>query len=154
MWDVIVRRELRPLIDALKGKKTGYPAAYQQLCRDPCAEFPTADGRTAPFAYRLSGPLRPKVCGTHVKRGYRLAFSMRPSDDDRYEGIVEILYVGTRDTRDRSKDTWTIVHDLFGEQNPPDQHLRPPCCQDGLPVIDEDELAEFMRRLRRLLRPR
>ncbi len=60
MWEVLVRRELRPLIDDLKGKKTGYADAYAQLQRDPCAIYPPGkdgdDGRA--FAYRLSGPLR------------------------------------------------------------------------------------------------
>jgi len=36
MWKVIVRREVRPVIDGLKGKKTGYVAAFAQLERDPC----------------------------------------------------------------------------------------------------------------------
>lgn len=31
MWDVLVRREVRPAIDALKGKKTGYAETYAQL---------------------------------------------------------------------------------------------------------------------------
>jgi hypothetical protein len=42
---------------------------------------------------------------------YRLAFTMTPSDGERYEGIVEVLHVGTRDTRDRPSDVWDIVHD-------------------------------------------
>jgi len=153
MWRVIVRREVRPLIDALKGKGAGYSDAYAQLTRDPCAEFPAQEG-SRPFAYRLSGPLSDKVCGVHLRRGHRLAFTMRPADDPAYEGIVEVLYAGTRDTRDRLRDTWTVVHDLFDEENPPDEHLRPPCCQADLPSVDEDELTEFMRRLRRLLRGR
>ena len=79
---------------------------------------------------------------------------MQPHDDDRFEGRVVILYVGTRDTRDRSKDIWQIVHDLFDADNPSARHLRPPCCESGQPQIDETELDEFMRRLRRLLRGR
>jgi hypothetical protein len=43
VWDVIVRRELRPVIDALAGKRTGYGDAYAQLQRDPCVEYPTTN---------------------------------------------------------------------------------------------------------------
>lgn len=154
MWEVVVRREVRPVIDALQGKKSGYAAAYRQLQRDPCAVYPTEDGEVRAFAYRLTGPLATKVCGVHLKRGYRLAFSMRTSDDLDVDGIIEVLYAGPRDTRGRERDVWTIVHDLFGEQNPPEDHLRPPCCEGNLPAIDEDELAEFTRNLRRLVRGR
>jgi hypothetical protein len=153
VWEVVVRREARPLIDALAGKRAGYADAYEQLRRDPCAMRSTKDG-SRPFAYRLSGPLAPRVCGVHLKNGYRLAFSMQPQNDRRFEGRIVILYVGTRDTRDRSKDIWQIVHDLFDADNPPAGHLRPPCCDGGQPQIDETELDEFMRRLRKLLRGR
>jgi hypothetical protein len=47
---------------------------------------------------------------------------------------------------------WQIVHDLFGVKNPPADHDRPPCCDSGLPVLDEQELADFMNALRKLLR--
>jgi hypothetical protein len=151
-WEVVVRREVEPLIDALKGKRAGYGDAVRQLEIDPCAEFERPAGDPRPFAYRLSGPLEPKVCGVHLKRDYRLAFTMRPADRDGIDGIVEILFVGRRDTRDRSKDTWQIVHDLFGEENPPEGHLRPPCCRDGLPALDPHELDDFMQRLRRFVR--
>lgn len=158
MWDVVVRRELRPVIDALAGKRTGYGEAYAQLQRDPCVEYPTtAKGNPTtkekrPFAYRLSGPLGPKVCGVRLKRGYRLAFTMGPSTEKKYQGCVHVLYVGERDTRDRTRDVWQIVHDLFGVENPPADHDRPPCCDSGLPVLDEPELADFMAALRKLLR--
>jgi hypothetical protein len=151
VWDVVVRRELRPVIDALAGKRVGYGDAYTQLQKDPCVEYSTAKGKR-PFAYRLSGPLEPKVCGVRLKRGYRLAFTMRASTDKKYQGRVDVLYVGERDTRDRTGDVWQIVHDLFGVENPPADHLRPPCCESGLPNIDEQELAEFMDVLRKLLR--
>jgi hypothetical protein len=151
VWDVVVRRELRPVIDALAGKRAGYGEAYAQLQRDPCVGYPAAKEKR-PFAYRLSGPLQPKVCGVRLKRGYRLAFTMGPSDEQKYQGRVEVLYVGERDTRDRSGDVWQIVHDLFGVENPPADHVRPPCCDSGLPVLDEQELTDFMNALRRLLR--
>ena len=156
MWEVVVRRSVRPVIDDLKGKRTGYANTYAQLERDPCLIHPPVGGESEgrPFAYRLSGPLDDKVCGVWLNRGYRLAFSMRASGDPDVDGVVEILYAGPRDTRDREADVWKIVHDLFEEENPPDEHLRPPCCADGLPDIDEDELREFMDRLRRLTRGR
>lgn len=157
MWDVVVRRELRPVIDALKGQRAGYGDAYAQLQRDPCVEYPTAKENPAtkekrPFAYRLSGPLGPKVCGVRLKRGYRLAFTMGPSTEKKYQGRVHVLYVGERDTRDRRGDVWQIVHDLFGVENPPADHVRPPCCDSGFPVLDEQELADFMAAMRKLVR--
>jgi hypothetical protein len=110
------------------------------------------EGDPRPLAYRLTGDLQPKVCGAHLKRDYRLAFTMRPPDREDIEGIVDILFVGRRDTRDRTRDVWQIVHDLFGVENPPADHVRPPCCDSGLPVLDEQELADFMAALRKLLR--
>ena len=47
---------------------------------------------------------------------------------------------------------WQIVHDLFDVENPPADHIRPPCCDSGLPVLDDQELADFMNALRKLLR--
>jgi hypothetical protein len=47
---------------------------------------------------------------------------------------------GTRDTRDRSRDVWRVVHDLFDAENPSSEHLRPPCCEHELPVLDQSEL--------------
>lgn len=102
-WEVVVRREVEALIDALQGKRAGYGNAVRQLEIDPCAEFERPDGDPRPFAYRLSGPLEPKVRGVRLKRDHRLAFTMRTPDRDDSDGIVEILFVGRRDTRDRAK---------------------------------------------------
>ena len=154
MWKVATRREMRPLIDGLKGKEAGYKQAYEQLEQDPCVSYRAPSGELRPFAYRISGRFGEKICGTHLKRGYRIAFTLADSDDDAYEGIVEILYVGTRDTRNRSRDVWDIVHDLFGEPNPRQDHDKPPCCENGLPNMSEDEILEFMNRLRKFLRGR
>ena len=151
MWEVVVRREVRPLIDGLKGKGAGYGQLEQELERDPCRVFPRPDGNPRPLAYRLTGDLHPKVCGAHLKRDYRLAFTMRPPDREDIEGIVDVLFVGGRDTRKRANDTWTIVHDLFGVDNPPSGHERPPCCDGGYPEMSEDEIRDFMRRLSRFL---
>lgn len=57
MFEVIVRRALRPIVDALKGKKTGYGDAVRQLERDPCHVHSSPTGPNRAFAYRLSGPL-------------------------------------------------------------------------------------------------
>ncbi len=144
------------MIDDLKGKKSGYADAYEQLMRDPCLIYPAPSGESEgrPFAYRLSGPLAKKVCSVRLESRFRLAFSMQPADAGEIEGYVVILYVGERDTRDRANDVYTELHDIFGVDNPPAGHVRPPCCDDGQPAIDEAELDEFMRRLRRVLRGR
>ncbi len=44
MWEVLVRRELRPLLDDLKGKGAGYSQLEQELGEDPCQEFSRSDG--------------------------------------------------------------------------------------------------------------
>ncbi len=49
MWEVVVRREVRPLIDALTGKRTGYRDAYEKLQQDPCLVRATPQG-PRPFA--------------------------------------------------------------------------------------------------------
>lgn len=154
MWRVAVRRELRPLVDALKGKETGYAQAYAQLGQDPCITYQTSSGKSRAFAYRISGGLSDRVCGVRIKRDYRIAFTMTKSDDEDYEGVVEILYVGGRDTRNRSDDVWDVVHDLFGEPNPKQGHDKPPCCGSDMPNMSEDEIQEFMGRLRKFLRGR
>jgi hypothetical protein len=152
MWKVVVRDELRHLVDDANRHKTAYPAAYAQLQRDPCLIF---HGKGRPFAYRLTGPLGDMVCGVKLKNRYRLAFAMRQADDDEHDGIVDVLYVGPRHTRDRAqRDVWQIVHELFGVANPPTGHLKRPCCESGLPDIDTQELDEFMASLRKFLRPR
>jgi hypothetical protein len=139
------------LIDGLKGKGARYREFEQELERDPCQVFPRPDGSTRPLAYRLTGELQPKVCGAHLRRGYRLAFTMRPPDREGIDGIVEILFVGKRDTRKRANDIWTVLHDLFGVKNPPADHERPPCCDGGHPEMPEGEIQEFMRRLHKFL---
>jgi hypothetical protein len=39
VWDVVVRRELRPVIDALAGKRAWYGDAYAQLLQYPFREM-------------------------------------------------------------------------------------------------------------------
>jgi hypothetical protein len=67
---------------------------------------------------------------------------------------IHVAPVGKRDTRRRCGDVWEVLHDLFGVENPPDEHDRPPCCEDSTPSISEAELDDFLRRLRRVQRKR
>jgi hypothetical protein len=143
--EIYVAPAVERVIDELRGKRLGLGDALRELARDPCSA--ELDAR------RLSGPLAPVVCGIHLSRGYRLAFSVQPKTRAHGARIV-VLYVGKRDTRRRPHDIWEVLHDLFEVDNPPDEHDRPPCCADGMPSITEAELDDFMVRLRRLLRGR
>jgi hypothetical protein len=144
--EVVTPRAVRKLIDDLAGKRAGYRVIHEQLARDPCA------GELA--AYRLSGPLEPIVCGVHLKRAFRLAFTIRPPETDGGPTRVVILYVGQREPRHRDSDVWTILHDLFGVESPPGRHDRPPCCDGGLPEISQDDLDAFLDELQRMTRGR
>ncbi|HEY5286044.1 MAG TPA: hypothetical protein VIJ50_02955 [Solirubrobacteraceae bacterium] len=143
--EIYVAPAVERVIDDLRGKRLGLGDALRELARDPCSA--ELDAR------RLSGPLAPIVCGIHLSQGYRLAFSVQPQTKVHTARVV-VLYVGKRDTRRRVHDIWDVLHDLFGVENPPDEHHRPPCCEDGMPSIGETELDDFMDRLRRLLRGR
>jgi hypothetical protein len=66
-----------------------------------------------------------------------------------------VLYVGKREPGHRTKgDVWDVLHDLFAVKNPPAGHRKPPCCQQALPTINDDELAAFLTTLRRVQRGR
>ena len=145
-YEVVIPRAVRKLIDGLAGKGAGYRAVHDQLTRDPCAP--------ALGAYRLSGPLEPIVCGVHLSRGFRLAFTIQPPETEGGSNRVVILYVGEREPRHRDADIWTILHDLFGVESPPSQHDRPPCCEGGQPEISQDELGAFVDELQRMRRGR
>jgi hypothetical protein len=142
-YDVVTPPPVRKLIDALVGKRAGFQRMYHQLERDPCA--PELG------AYRLSGPLEPIVCGVRLDRGFRLAFTMQPAEISGERARVVILYVGQREPRHRKRDIWTILHDLFGVDNPPSGHDRPPCCERNMPEIDQDELDAFVEDLQRMV---
>jgi hypothetical protein len=135
-------------IDALAGKRVGYANVRRLLGVDPCSK--------QLGAYRLSGPLEPIVCGVHLERGYRLAFTtqppLAPAQDSRLR--VVILYVGKREPGHRTADVWDLLHDLFEVDNPPAGHQKPPCCADDLPRIEDDQLREFIANVRRLHRKR
>jgi hypothetical protein len=137
---------VRRLIDALAGNGAGYRVVHEQLRRDPCA--------THLGAYRLSGPLQPIACGVHLKRDFRLAFTVQPPEPGDGPTRVFVLYVGQREPRHSQSDACTVVHDLFGVENPPEDHERLPCCDGGLPEISPDELDAFLDELQRMTRGR
>ena len=143
---MVTPRPVRTLVDELVGKQAGSRTVYEQLRRDPCAK--------QLGAYRLSGPLAPIVCGVHLKRDFRLAFTIQPPDDPEGPTRVVILYVGQREPRHTESDVWTVLHDLFGVENPPADPLRPPCCDDGLPEVSQPELDAFLDELQRMTRGR
>jgi len=145
-FEVVTPRAVRPLVDQLAGQRAGYREVHAQLERDPCAEHLGA--------YRLSGPLEPAVCGFHLRNGWRLAFTMQPPERPRGRRRVVILFVGRREPRRRASDAWTILHDLFGVENPPAGHYKPPCCDAGTPELSAHELDGFLGEVQLLTRGR
>ena len=148
-FNVVVPPAVQRGVEGLAGKRAGYANVRRLLGADPCH----GDLR----AYRLSGPLAPVVCGVRLRKGYRLAFTtqppLAPADDNRTRVIV--LYVGKREAGHRSgEDVWDVLHDLFGVDNPPSGHLKPPCCEKDVPEIGQTDLDAFLRALRRLQRGR
>jgi len=123
-YEVVTPRPVRKLIDDLAGKGAGYRVAYEQ----------------------------PTICGVHLKRGFRLAFTIQPPEKASAPTRVAILYIGQREPRHRDSDVWTVLHDLFGVENPPERHDRPPCCDGGLPNIGQDDLDAFLDALQRMTR--
>ncbi|MFL5819025.1 MAG: hypothetical protein ACJ76L_15695 [Conexibacter sp.] len=145
-FEAIVPRPVRSLVDELAGQRAGYGEVYAQLERDPCA------ARLGP--YHLTGPLEPAVCGLHLRNGWRLAFTMQPPERPRGRRRVIILLVARREPRQRASDAWTILHDLFAVENPPEGHHKPPCCQASVPDLSDDALDGFLREVRLLTRGR
>jgi hypothetical protein len=146
-FEIVAPPAVQPLIDALSGRRAGLQRRLTLLARDPCS--------SELAAYRLSGPLEPVVCGIRLDRGYRLAFTTQPPLTRNDHRRVVLLYVGRREPGHRtSGDIWDILHDLFGVENPPAGHHKPPCCENGRPEIDHDALAGFLRELRRFRRGR
>jgi hypothetical protein len=143
-YEVVAPPPVRPLIEALAGKRAGYRGVYEKLERDPCSDDLGA--------YRLSGPLEPIVCGVHLKRGYRLAFTMQPPEKKGGRERVVILYVGKREPHHGETDIWNVLHDLFGVSNPPGSHLKPKCCETDLPEIGDEALDEFLKTARAFTR--
>jgi hypothetical protein len=148
-WELVQPSELDPQLNALKGRRAGLAKRLALLEVDPCDP--------ALNAYRLSGPLAPIVCGLHLDRGYRLAYTTQPAFTDVDRPRVVVLYVGKREPGHRRhgpQDIWDDLHDLFGVDNPPSGHDKPDCCSDGLPGLDDEELATFLKRLRQFNRGR
>lgn len=96
----------------------------------------------------------PPYAACNLRNEWRLAFTMQPAERDDTRPRVVILFVGKREPRHRRSDAWTILHDLFGVQNPPESHHKPPCCEAALPAIADDELDTFRREVRLLSRGR
>lgn len=148
-FNVVIPTPVQVEVNKLAGKRAGYGEVRRQLGSDPCA--------ASLGAYRLSGPLEPIVCGMHLKRGYRLAFTTQPplvSDEDP-RTVVVVLYVGKREPGHRTDtDMWDVLHDLFGVDNPPTGHDKPACCESSIPSIADAELDDFLRTLRRVQRGR
>jgi hypothetical protein len=148
-WEVVQPDALDPQLAALAGRRAGLQRRLALMRGDPCDP--------ALAAYRLSGPLAPTVCGLHLDRGYRLAFSMQPPLTDEDRPRVVLLYVGKREPGHRASappDIWDVLHDLFAVDNPPSGHQKPPCCDDDRPSITHDKLEAFLRALRRVNRGR
>ena len=139
-------RAVQREVESLAGKGAGYTEARRQLGVDPCD--PTLG------AYRLSGPLEPIVCGLHLRRGFRIAFTMQPSADGVERTAVVILSVGKRQPRQRDGDIWDLLHDLFEVESPPADHRKPPCCAGSHPRITADALVAFLTSLRKVQRGR
>lgn len=146
-WELVQPDELDPQIGALAGRRAGLQRRLRMLEHNPC----DSDLK----AYRLSGPLQPIVCGLHLDRGYRLAFTTMRALTAEDRPRVVLLYVGKREPGHRSGgDVWDLLHDIFGVENPSVGHHKFRCCDDGGPTIDPDALADFLRQLKRFNRGR
>ena len=130
-----------------RGQRAAFDEAIEQLKLAPCNLGAPKD---VVKSYRLSGPLQPIACGVHLRHGSRLAQTTHTVLDEHGRRSVVILYVGKKDdpAYERGNDMWDLVHDLFGTDNPPEAHLKPPCCEGDWPEIDDDALDEFTSRLR------
>lgn len=151
--DILIPPAVQLEVNKLAGKGAGFAEAVGQLKLDPCNLGAPKD---VIKAYRLSGPLQPIVCGVHLRNGYRLAYTTQERAGPRGGRDVVILYVGKKDdpAYERGNDMWDVVHDLFGTDNPPTAHLKPPCCEQDWPTIDPDALDEFTARLQQVQRGR
>ena len=154
-YAIVVPPEVQHEADKLAGKRAGLAEAAEQIRLDPC-NLGTPPNPDSPKAYRLSGPLQPVVCGTRLRRGYRLAYTVQDDPDVAHGKQVVILYVGKKDDpayRD-GNDMWDLVHDLFGATSPPTNHLKPPCCEKDWPSVTDEQLDTFLANLKAFQRRR
>jgi hypothetical protein len=138
-----VPREVQRLAaQTLRGKRIGLAKALARLADDPCH----------PSHYRIEGVLHPKVCGLHLARGWRLAFSFLDEDPNGHHGTVAVLFIGEKEPARprRTAPMWQLVHELFGERHAEGGGQHEPCCAEGQPRVSEREVIELMERLRRL----
>lgn len=144
-FEVLVLPHVASAIKQLTGRAAGYGSRYRQLEIDPCA--PEVG------AYRLSGPLDDIVCGVHLNGNWRLAFTFGP-DELGTKGlpVVTVLYIGQHNRKSRQQDIWNELHELFGVENPPEDHLKPDCCDDGLPVIALDDYTDIRSQSKRFFK--
>lgn len=84
MW---VPPEVERLRENLRGRQVGLSKALARLENDPCHDS----------HYRLQGVLHDKVCGLHLGRGWRLAFSFLDEDPEGKAGTVVILFIGEKE---------------------------------------------------------
>ncbi len=148
-YNVMIPHLVQHEVEKLVGQRTGYAEVRRQLELDPC-NLGAPPNPDSPKAYRLSGPLKPVVCGTHLRRGYRLAYTVQDDPGVPSGKRVVILYVGKKDDpayRD-GNDMWDLVHGLFGTTSPPANHLKPPCCEKDWPSITDEQLDAFLANLR------
>lgn len=133
----------------MHGRGAGLREAVAKLEQDPCATD----------AYKLVGPLRDRVCGLHMRRDYRLAFSfVTDAEDEQGRGreVVAIVAIGAKTSGPggRPPGAFELVHEIFGEPFSSGTMKREPCCAQDRPQIAEAELENAMARLRRLSRRR
>lgn len=102
---MVTPRPVRKLVDELVEKRAGYRVVMSSSAG--------TRARRQLGAYRLSGPLAPIVWGVHLKRDFRLAFTIQSPDEPEGPTRVVILYVGQREPRHRESDVSTVLHDLF-----------------------------------------
>jgi len=133
----------------LQGKRAGLREALAKLEHDPCATD----------AYKLVGPLRDRVCGLHMRRDYRLAFSF-VADAEGKQGksreVVAVLAIGAKTSGPHGSPpaAFELVHEIFGEPFSTGTLKREPCCAQQRPQISQTELEDAMALLRRLSRRR
>jgi hypothetical protein len=133
----------------LQGKRAGLREALAKLEHDPCATD----------AYKLVGPLRDRVCGLHMRRDYRLAFSfVADAEDEQGKGrkVVAVLAIDAKTSGPHGGQpaAFELVHEIFDEPFTAGTLKREPCCTQQRPQISQVELEDAMALLRRLSRRR